>query len=218
VVRKPATATFSDVEKRLAASDHALGAVIAFVTKRIGPQRIPPSQSKPFEALARAIVYQSVSGAAAATIFARLKESVGRPFTPKKVLEFLKGTGRNAGLSKAKVGALTGVATWFAVNPKQAKALPTLPDSDVIATLTAIPGVGPWTVNVFLIFNLGRLDVIPSGDFGVRRGVQLLCGLKTVATPKEVVTRAERWEPYRSIASIYLWNSVKLKMTAKDLK
>jgi DNA-3-methyladenine glycosylase II len=210
--------TFAAAEKRLAASDHALGAVIAFVTGKIGPQRVRPSQSKPFEALARAIVYQGVSGPAAATVFARFKVSVGSPFVPKKVLEFLENAGSSAGLSKTKAGALKGLATWFVDNPKQAKALPTLPDCDAIATLTAIPGIGPWTVNVFLIFNLGRLDVIPSGDSGIRRGVQLVCGLKTAATPKQVMMRAARWKPYRSIASVYLWNAVKLKMAADDLK
>jgi DNA-3-methyladenine glycosylase II len=208
----------SGVEKRLGASDRALGQVIAFVTQKIGAQRIPLSQAKPFEALARAIVYQSVSGPAAATIFARLKESVGRPFSPKRVLEFLKRARDSAGLSKSKTAALKGVAKWFVENPRLAKALPELPDAEVVQLLTAIPGIGPWTVNVFLIFNLGRQDVIPAGDFGIRRGVQLVCGLKTVATPKQVHERAERWEPYRSIASIYLWNAVKLKMTAADFK
>jgi 3-methyladenine DNA glycosylase/8-oxoguanine DNA glycosylase len=212
------TATFSAAEKQLAASDRALGVVIAFVIRKIGPQHIAASRSKPFEALARAIVHQSVSGPAAATIFARLKGSVGSPFVPKKVLDFLERTGSNTGLSNAKVGALKRLATWFADNPKQAKALPTLPDGDVTATLTAIPGIGPWTVNVFLIFNLGRLDVIPSGDLGIRRGVQLVSGFKTIATPKQVVNRAARWKPYRSIASVYLWNAVKLKVAADDLK
>jgi DNA-3-methyladenine glycosylase II len=208
----------SSVEKRLGASDRALGQVIAFVTQKLGVQRIPPSQTKPFEALARAIVYQSVSGPAAATIFARLKESVGRPFNPKKVLQFLKKARDNTGLSKTKTAALKGVATWFIENPRLAKALPELPDAEFVQLLTAIPGIGPWTVNVFLIFNLGRQDVIAAGDFGIRRGVQLVCGLKSVATPKQVHERAERWEPYRSIASIYLWNAVKLKMTAADFK
>ena len=74
-----------------------------------------------------------------------------------------------------------------------------------------------WTANVFLIFNLGRLDVMPANDLGIRRGVQLVCGLKGVATGRQVHDKALLWRPYRSIASIYLWNAVKLRVSAADL-
>jgi DNA-3-methyladenine glycosylase II len=93
-----------------------------------------------------------------------------------------------------------------------------LPDKDVVATLTSIAGIGAWTANVFLIFSLGRLDVMPVGDLGIRRGVQLAYGLKSVATPTLVQEKAELWRPYRSVASIYLWTAVKLRLSSSDLK
>jgi 3-methyladenine DNA glycosylase/8-oxoguanine DNA glycosylase len=88
----------------------------------------------------------------------------------------------------------------------------------VVETLSAIPGIGAWTVNVFLIFNLGRLDVMPSADLGIRRGVQLTDGLRAIATSKQVLERSRAWSPYRSIASIYLWQAAKLKLLPNDLK
>ena len=96
--------------------------------------------------------------------------------------------------------------------------MPDLPDEDVVAALTCIAGIGAWTANVFLIFNLGRLDVMPASDLGIRRGVQLAYELKGVATPKQVQEKAELWRPYRSIASIYLWTAVKLRLSCPDLQ
>ena len=208
----------SRVEKKLAAADPPLGRVIEGVVARIGSQVIPPSKTKPFEALARAIVYQSVSGAAAATIFHRLEDTVGLRFDPKQLLGYLNKGAAASGLSQSKKSALHGLAEWFITNPKQARGLARASDEDIVETLTAISGIGAWTVNVFLIFNLGRENVLPAGDLGIRRGVQLVCGLKVPATPTQVRDRAQRWEPYRSIACVYLWNAVKLKMTAADAK
>ena len=92
-----------------------------------------------------------------------------------------------------------------------------LPDDKVVETLTAIPGIGAWTVNVFLIFNLGRLDVMPAADLGIRRGVQLTDGFRAMSTRKQVLERSQAWRPYRSIASIYLWQAAKLKLGPNDL-
>ena len=122
------------------------------------------------------------------------------------------------GLSRAKSRSILNLAEWFAANRKVAKALPDLPDEDVVSALTSIAGIGTWTANVFLIFNLGRLDVMPSADLGIRRGVQLTYGFKGVATPKQVQEKAERWRPLRSIASVYLWNAVKLNLSGRDLE
>jgi DNA-3-methyladenine glycosylase II len=212
-VPSPAT-----IENRLTGTDPALGRVIATVVARIGPQRIAPSRASPFEALVRAVVYQSVSGKAAASIFVRLKQAVTEPLTPSKVMAQRPQSLSHAGLSNAKVRTIRGLAGWFASNAKLAKALPTLPDDEIAATLSAIPGIGPWTVNVFLIFNLGRLDVMPAADLGIRRGVQLADGLCAIATPKHVLERSRAWSPYRSIASIYLWQATKLKLEPNDLK
>jgi DNA-3-methyladenine glycosylase II len=91
-------------------------------------------------------------------------------------------------------------------------------NDEVIKALTSIPGIGIWTANVFLIFNLRRPDVVPATDVGIRRGVQLAYGLTKIATPDLVHRRSVRWEPYRSIAFIYLWNAVKLKISLDALR
>jgi DNA-3-methyladenine glycosylase II len=205
-------------ESRLARRDPALGRVIAAVVARIGPQRIAASRSTPFEALVRAIVYQSVSGRAAATIFDRLEnEVVGAPLTPSNVIARPSRSLIKAGLSNTKARFIRSLATWFLSNAKLAKALPDLPDDEIARALTAIPGIGPWTVNVFLIFNLRRPDVLPAADLGIRRGVTLTYGLRALATPKQVLERSRAWQPFRSIASVYLWQAGKLKLGPDDL-
>ena len=206
------------VEDRLAAADPALGRVIAAVTVRKGPQQIRPSRIKPFEALVRAVVYQSVSGKAAASIFARLGEIVGRPLSPSKVLAQAPQSLARAGLSGAKVRTIRNLAEWFTSNPKLAQRLPTLPDNEIVGILGDIPGIGTWTINVFLIFDLGRQDVMPTADLGIRRGLQLIDGSGSAATAKQVAERSKVWSPFRSIASIYLWQAGKLKLGPKDLK
>jgi 3-methyladenine DNA glycosylase/8-oxoguanine DNA glycosylase len=208
----------STIESRLTVADPALGYVIAAVVARIGPQRIAPSRVSAFEALVRAVVYQSVSGKTAASIFARLKDVVPEPLTPLKVLARRpQSLAQAAGLSNAKARTIRGLAEWFESNARLASTLPTLPDDEIVEVLGVIPGIGAWTVNVFLIFNLGRLDVMPAADLGIRRGVQLTDGLPVIATPKQVLERSRSWSPYRSIASIYLWQATKLKLGPNDL-
>jgi DNA-3-methyladenine glycosylase II len=192
ITARRATVQPPDVEAELAQADPALARVIAAVVARIGRQRITPSRAAPFEALARAIIYQSVSGPAGAEIFARLKETVGGSLTPAKILAMPQGSMMAAGLSKSKADAIRNLAAWFAANRKTAEALPELPDDDVVKALTAVAGIGAWTVNVYLIFNLGRPDVMPASDLGIRRGVQLVYGLEDVATPRQVHEKAQR--------------------------
>jgi DNA-3-methyladenine glycosylase II len=215
--RNSKTVRLSVIEHRLAATDPALGRVISAVIARIGPQRVAPSRTSPFEALVRAVVYQSVSGRAAAAIFARLSEVVTTPLTPSKILALRTHTLAKAGLSSTKTRTIRELARWFTSNRKLAKALRQLPDDEVIDLLTKIPGIGAWTVNVLLIFDLGRLDVMPAADSGIRRGVQLADGLPVIATPMQVIQRSEAWAPYRSLASIYLWQATKLKLGPNDL-
>jgi DNA-3-methyladenine glycosylase II len=210
--RKP-----SEIDRRLARSDPALGRVIDAVVSRIGPQRIAPSGSTSFEALVRAVVYQSVSGTVAGSIFARLKETVKGPLTPKKIIALRPRSMTRAGLSKAKSRTIKALARWFVDHPKLVTALPELPDEEIAELLTDIPGIGAWTVNVYLIFNLARADVMPAADLGIRLGVRLIRGLAAIATPKQVMESAEKWRPYRSIASIYLWQAMKLKLGPSDL-
>lgn len=207
----------STIESRLTAADPALGRVIAVVAARIGTQGIRPSHVSPFEALVRAVVYQSVSGKAAGSIFARLKGIVGKSLTPSTIKARRPQTLMGAGLSAAKVRTIRNLAEWFGSNPKLARTLTTLSDNEIVERLGAIPGIGTWTINVFLIFNLGRLDVMPTADLGIRRGVQLMDGSRLAPTARQVSERSQAWSPYRSIASIYLWQAGKLKLSSKDL-
>jgi DNA-3-methyladenine glycosylase II len=215
--KRKAAASRPEVEDWLARADPSLGRVIAAVKSRIGVQRIAQSHVSPFEALVRAVVYQSVSGKAAASIFGRLRELTTKPITPRKILSIRPRALTKAGLSGARVRAVRGLATWFEANRKLSRKLSSLPDAEIVALLKAIPGIGTWTVNVLLIFNFARLDVMPAADFGIRRGIQLMDGLRTMATPTQVIERAQIWAPYRSIASIYLWQAMRLKLDPKDI-
>jgi DNA-3-methyladenine glycosylase II len=222
MVRQPrssgaATEPAADIETVLTQADSKLGHLIDAVVARAGILRPSISRASTFEALARAIVYQSVSERAAAVIYGRLQQSKHGLLTPQNALALTQAELRHIGLSAAKALAVHHLAEWFLANSAMAKQLPGLPDEEIIEALTAIPGIGAWTVNVFLIFSLRRLDVMPTADLGIRRGVQLIDGRHDIPTPKEVHERAMRWSPYRSVASMYLWRAGKLKVTADDL-
>jgi len=188
------------------------------VIARSGRQRIGPSRATPFEALARAVVHQGVSGAAAAVASARLRGAAAGALTPAGILAAPRASLTAAGLSGAKADVIRNLAGWFAANRRIAETLPALRDDEVIHALTGITGIGVWTANVFLIFDLGRPDVTPASDLGIRRGVQLTYALEHLATPRQVREKAERWRPYRSMASVYLWNAVRLKIRPGDLE
>src|SRR5690349_14069142 len=161
------------IEYQLAKADPSLRRVIAAVISRIGVQRIAQSRVSPFEALVRAVVYQSVSGKTAACIFGRLRELITKPITPAKMIAIRAQALADVGLSDAKVRTIRALAGWFEENRKLSRKLSELPDAEIVRLLTAIPGVGVWTVNVLLIFNLGRPDVVPAADFGIRQGIRL---------------------------------------------
>jgi len=161
-----------------------------------------------FEALAEAIVYQQLTGKAAATIFGRVRDvcSSGKKLTPADVVKTPAAKLRSAGLSQAKMLALQDLA-----QKTLARQLPTLAqlqkmdDADIVTSLTSVRGIGAWTVHMLLIFRLGRPDVLPTGDYGVRKGFQQVFGTPELPSPKELEARAARWSPYRSVASWYLW-------------
>jgi DNA-3-methyladenine glycosylase II len=202
----------SDAENKLSALDPKLGRLIDAVIAAAGRQTAPPSKASPFEALVRAVVYQSIAAKAAEAIYHRLKDKVGGKLTPANLGALTSRQIASVGLSGSKARTIRDLATWFATHPKSARALPTMSDEEVVTTLTSIAGIGAWTANVFLIFNLHRPDVMPAVDLGLRRGVQLIYGLPAVATAKEVQAAADHWRPYRSIACIYLWQAIKRKV------
>jgi DNA-3-methyladenine glycosylase II len=187
-----------------------MGALIATV----GPYGInfQPTQDL-FEALSRAIVYQQLSGKAAATIYGRLKALTGGDgsFTPRAVQSLAFEDLRGAGLSRAKSLAILDLAEKTlagAIPPGDHIA--SLSDAEIMERLTAVRGIGPWTVEMLLMFRLGRPDVLPATDLGVRKGFAMLYGHAETPAPAALLDYGEKWRPYRSVASWYLWRMLEL--------
>ena len=171
----------------------------------------------PYEALLEAIAYQSISGKAAATIFARVKAlgsaqgANGRCPTPEEILRVRKSALRKAGLSGAKILAAKDLArkTIEGIVPTL-EAAQEMSDQELVDRLISVRGIGAWTVEMFLIFRLGRPDVLPIHDYGVQKGFALTYGKKDIPKPRELAKFGERWRPYRTVASWYMWRAVQL--------
>ncbi len=164
----------------------------------------------PYEVLLESIVYQSISGKAAATIFGRIR-ALGehdRPPTPEKMLKIPTSKLRKAGLSGAKAAAMKDLAkkTIAGIVPTHEEALK-LSDEELVERLVSVRGIGAWTVEMFLIFRLGRPDVLPIHDLGVKKGWSVAYGKKHMPAPKELLKFGERWRPYRTVASWYMWRA-----------
>lgn len=196
--------------RHLCGADPALDSLI----RRVGEftMRPVPAHSL-FQVLVRSIVYQQLTGKAAATILGR---AVGlfapkRFPTPGDLLEIAPDSLRSAGLSAAKAAALKDLAarTLDGTVPSLAR-VQLMDDEEIIERLTRVHGIGRWTVQMLLIFKLGRPDVLPVGDLGVRKGFALTLRKRTLPQPAAMVRRAERWRPYRSVASWYLWRALEL--------
>lgn len=196
--------------RALARRDPALGRAM----KRLEPFPGFPTDEyqrrTPYEAIARAIVFQQLAGAAASTIHGRVcKLTPGPRFpTAAELLALPDETLRSAGLSRGKLAALRDLATHVENGSLDFRRLVRAPDETVVEALTAVRGIGPWTARMFLLFRLGRLDVFAPDDLGLREGARLLDGLAERPTPKELEARAEPWRPLRSVASWYLWRLV----------
>jgi len=164
----------------------------------------------PYEILLEAIAYQSISGKAAATIFGRVKAlgANGRAPTPDEMLKLRKSALRKAGLSGAKVLAMKDLAkkTIDGIVPSLEEAQK-LSDEELVERLVSVRGIGAWTVEMFLIFRLGRPDVLPIHDLGVKKGWAVTYGKKHMPKPKELLAFGERWRPYRTVASWYMWRA-----------
>jgi DNA-3-methyladenine glycosylase II len=194
--------------RHLSEADPKLGELIA----RAGPfgLRPEPTQSL-FAALLRSIVYQQLSGKAAATILGRVLAlySPRRFPRPRDILDTPPERLRAAGLSAAKVAAVRDLAarTLDGTVPSMAR-VRRMADEEIVERLTAVRGVGRWTVEMLLMFRLGRPDVLPLGDLGVRNGFARTFGRRVLSDPKILSRRGERWRPYRSVASWYLWRAL----------
>lgn len=193
----------------LRATDPQLAAFLDRPARPGRPDRLELAHTQGlFHALCESIVYQQLSGKAAATIFGRMRALYApRRFpTPAALAATTHTRLRAAGLSNAKARAVVDLARRV-----EARALPTLAqarglgDDELIERLTAVRGIGPWTVHMFLMFRLGRPDVLPTADLGVRKGFQQLYRKRTLPTALALTRHAERWRPYRSVASWYMW-------------
>jgi DNA-3-methyladenine glycosylase II len=217
--------------RHLKKSDPVLRALI----ERIGPCRLqygPPQ----LHSLARSIVYQQLNGKAAAKIFERFTILAGEPLTPEGILRLTEEQMRGVGLSKQKASYLKDLATKTAEGVLNFSRLSELSDGEVIEHLTQVKGIGVWTAQMFLMFTLKRENVLPTGDFGVRMAMykhyldlkRRSAGTKSIKkksaksktspkkkiklpTPKQMEKIAKSWEPYRSVACWYLWQSIDTK-------
>jgi DNA-3-methyladenine glycosylase II len=205
------------VMRELCRADRHLAKVIrkvgSFPTKRQKPQH-------PYESLMQAIVYQQLAGKAAATIFGRVKALGANGFpTPQEILLLDETKLRGAGLSRQKIAAVKDLAakTLDGTVPPLAK-LRRMSEAEIHERLVQVRGIGEWSVQMFLMFRLGRPDVLPTRDLGIQQGFQHVYRLKAMPKPEAILEHGERWRPYRSIASWYLWRAVEQKRAAKKKK
>ncbi len=192
--------------RHLEASDPAFAALIA----RIGPCTLAPDRRRePYDALIHAIAHQQLHGRAAEAILGRLASLAGGAYpTPERLLAYDDVALRGCGFSASKVAALRDLAHKRAggLVPSRAAAA-RLDDTALIERLCALRGVGRWTVEMLLIFTLGRPDVLPVDDFGVREGYRLMHGLQAQPKPRALAEIGSAWAPYRSTAAWYLWRA-----------
>jgi len=190
----------------LTSVDPVLGGLI----DKIGPVTIRATRVPVFQSLVQAIIYQQLHSRAADAILSRFEALFGDGHFPsaEQVLAMQPERLRSAGLSRPKTNYIRGIAAKAASG-----SLPTLKecdklgDAEIVQRLTEMKGVGRWTVGMFLIFNLGRLDVLPVHDLGVRRGFQIAYGKRKMPEPEHLERFGEKWRPYRTVAARYLWRA-----------
>ena len=181
--------------------------ILAEIIDRVGDYRIE-FRDPDFETLVNSIVYQQLSGRVASVIFNRLAKAVGGKVTPAGVLKLRPARMRALGLSNQKTAYIRDLARHTRDGNVRFEDLLDLTDDEVIERLTQVKGVGVWTVHMFLIFALKRTNVLPTGDLGIRNAIRKAYKLEELPLPSEMLTMAERWHPYCTVASWYLWRSL----------
>lgn len=178
------------------------------VVKQVGAISIERRAGSVFSSLSRAIIYQQLAGRAAQTIHGRFVGVLGGSVTERSVLDADPEALRGAGLSRAKLGAILDLAAKSSEGTVRLRGLSRLPDEEVVNQLTVVRGIGEWTAQMFLMFHLGRPDVWPVGDLGVRAGWARIHGLDGHPDPRELRTSADHLAPWRSAAAWYCWRAV----------
>ena len=198
-----------DADRQLSAADPALARLIEAGGPIHPDEDRRGSRSDPYEALIRAIVGQQLSTKAAASIWEKVMAIFGGETpSPEELLKAEPQELRDAGLSWPKVSYARDLAEHIADGELDTERLPQLPDEEVVEELTRVKGIGVWTAEMFLIFHLGRPDVLPVGDLGIRRAVQLAYGLDDLPDPDRLEQIGEPWRPHRTLACLYLWRSL----------
>jgi len=177
---------------------------------RVGPLRLRRRRRTTFQALTRAIIHQQLSGQAADTILGRFKAlfPTGSFPSPEDVVSTPPERMRSAGLSRAKAGFILELAkSALDSSLPSVSACSRMDDEEVVAQVTKVKGVGTWSAQMFLIFTLGRPDVLPIHDLGVQKGFQIAYRKRRLPTPAELERHGEKWRPYRSTAALYLWRA-----------
>lgn len=202
--------------EHLARRDRKLGAWM----KRLGPLPAEPRWRKPFDpvdALARAILFQQLSGKAASTIVGRVEAAIGSTRLHHDTLGRIDDAAlRACGVSGNKTLALRDLAAREARSEiPDLRRMSTMHQDEIVAALVPVRGIGRWTVEMMLMFRLGRPDVLPVDDLGIRKGAQKVDRQEAMPTPKELFARGEKWGPYRTYASLYLWRIADFAADAK---
>jgi DNA-3-methyladenine glycosylase II len=197
-----------DAHRHLSATDARMAELIARSRRY---NIAPPLAIRPFDALAESIAYQQLSGKAATTIWGRVRALYPRKkyLDPKLVLATPDRKLRAAGLSRSKVAALKDLAakTIDGTVPT-ARALAKMTDEEIIERLVSVRGIGRWTVEMLLLFDLGRPDVWPAADYGVQKGLAKTFGKRKLPTPKQMIKLGKKFQPYRSVAAWYFWRAL----------
>lgn len=196
----PRARLHATARRHLSRSDSILRALIA----QVGRCTLTPG-GDPFAILVRSVIAQLISTKAAASITARVEAAAGGQLTPQPLLDLGEAGLRPLGLSRAKAQAILDLATRAQDGRAPLDQLDQMSDEEIRDCLTAVRGIGVWTAEMFLIFGLGRLDVLPVGDFGLRDGVRQHYGLDSLPGARQLREIAEPWQPYRSIATWYIW-------------
>ncbi len=181
---------------------------MAKLIKRVGPLEVRDPFEDPFAALVRSIMYQQLAGAAASAIHKRFLGLFAEGLTPRAVLALQDGAMRSVGVSGPKQAAITDLATKMADGTVPLEDAASLTDDQLVARLVQVRGIGRWTAEMFLMFQLRRLDVWPVDDYGIRKGWAMIHGLKEPPAPRPFMAEGEKFRPYRSVAAWYLWRQV----------
>ena len=200
-------ALHQDTLRNLASTDP----VISKLIKKIGPINLEPRRLPPFQSIIHAIIHQQLSGNVARVIFDRfvmLFGNINFP-TPEEVINIDLESLRGVGLSRSKATYIKGLAEMVLMGRVPSiEECDRLSDEEIKDHLTEIKGIGPWTVEMLLIFNFGRPDILPIHDLGVRKGFQIAYKKRELPTPKQLERFGRKWKPYRTMATLYLWRAV----------